>query len=87
MSRSANDRLRSAAEAARLIADRSSGRTIDDYASDPDLRAKLERWLEKIGEALSQARRLLPELHLAIPDQELSEMELEQRYRNMAGSG
>ena len=68
MSRSAHDRLRSAAEAARLIVDRSSGRTFNDYLTDPAMRAMIERWLEKIGEALVQAQRTLPVLDLAIPD-------------------
>lgn len=43
-----------------------AGKSFEDYRNDPMLRSAVERQLEIIGEALSQALRLFPELEKRI---------------------
>jgi uncharacterized protein with HEPN domain len=47
------------AEACRLVDEFTRGKSADDYAGDPLLRSGVERQLEIVGEALSQALRPL----------------------------
>jgi uncharacterized protein with HEPN domain len=44
--------------AAALLADSTSGKSFDDYANDPMLRAAVERQFEIIGEALARLAKL-----------------------------
>ena len=49
-------------EACELLLQFTAGKTFSDYSTDPMLRSAVERQFEIIGEALSQAIRLDPDL-------------------------
>ena len=55
------------AEASRLVGDFTRAKSGNDYARDPLLRSAVERQLEIVGEALSQALRHHPGLSDRIP--------------------
>ncbi len=53
-------------KAVSLLETFTAGKTFDDYASDPLLRAAVEREFEIIDEALAQATKHFPELQRSI---------------------
>jgi len=55
-------------QAARRLAEFTSGRTLESYVSDAMLRAAVERQFEIVGEALAKLRKLEPETCAAITD-------------------
>lgn len=57
-----------AAESARLIRDYVAGQTLADYRSDVGLRDRVERRFIRVGEALSQAAKLDPNLDEVLPE-------------------
>jgi uncharacterized protein with HEPN domain len=61
-------RLRDALGAARLIESHTHGLSQEAYEADPWLRSAAERQFEIIGEAFNNARRLDPDLEVAVPD-------------------
>jgi uncharacterized protein with HEPN domain len=60
--------LSGAREAADDILSFTAGKTFADFHGDGLLRAGVERKLEIVGEALSQLRRLRPDLAAKVPD-------------------
>jgi len=55
-------------QACELLAQFSCGKTLNDYSSDALLRSAIERQFEIVGEALSQAIKLDPDLAQRISD-------------------
>ena len=55
-------------QACDLLIQFTKGKTLADYSTDPLLRSAVERQFEVIGEALSQALRIEPNLALRISD-------------------
>ncbi|MGH9784438.1 MAG: HepT-like ribonuclease domain-containing protein [Terriglobia bacterium] len=56
------------AQACNLLTQFTQGKTLRDYTAEPLLRSAVERQFEVIGEALSQALRIEPNLALRISD-------------------
>ncbi|MFN3256758.1 MAG: DUF86 domain-containing protein [Ilumatobacter sp.] len=57
-----------AAESARPIREYVAGQTLDDFRSDVGLRDRVERRFIRVGEALSQAAKLDPNLDEVLPE-------------------
>ena len=71
------------AEACALVEDFVRGKSADDYARDPLLRSAVERQLEIVGEALSQALRF----HLAALSDRIPEAPRIIAFRNRLAHG
>jgi len=71
------------AEACALVGDFTRGKSADDYARDPLIRAGVERELEIVGEALSQALRF----HAAALSDQIPEAPRIIAFRNRLAHG
>lgn len=68
MKNALNKRLLDALQACRAIQTFLEGKTLDDYEADLLLRSAVERQFEIIGEALSHAEAIDPDLSRRLPE-------------------